>query len=225
VLPAYKNVATSFCDLHDTPGRLLAKGAIRQVVEWETARTFFYWRLQRRLAEGRIRSLCARAQKNLSHDQVTSLLRKWADADRSLETDSNMEGQAAAPNSGPRSADRVPGGGDEGASVFDTDDRWVYQWFEVEEDAILRRVSKLRVTRIAEAVKELCQESAEGFLEGIENALQACVDEAERAKLASAIQARVEQASVQGSTLTAGRSILPPSLLSRLRVGFDPLLR
>lgn len=224
ILPAYKNVATSFCDLHDTPGRLLAKGAIRKIVDWETARTFFYWRLQRRLAEERIRSMCKLANPLLSHDQITTLFRKWADADRSLETEAALDpspSSSAPLVNSETTALQVDGE----PSVFDTDDRWVYQWFEVEEEAIVRRISKIRVMRIAQEVGDLCQESAEGFLEGIENAIRGCVDEGERSKLVAAIQARVEQASTQGSPLTAGRSILPPSLLSRLRVGLDPLLR
>jgi biotin carboxylase/acetyl-CoA carboxylase carboxyltransferase component/biotin carboxyl carrier protein len=225
VLPAYKNVATSFCDLHDTPGRLLAKGAIRKIVAWETARIFFYWRLQRRLSEERIRNMCKAANPKLSHDQITTLFRKWADADRSLEAETALEGQPPSSSGGQLSADGSNLQGDPETSVFDEDDSWVFQWFENEEDAIVRRISKIRVSRIAEEVGELCQESAEGFLEGIENALRACGDDGERAKLASAIQTRVELASSQGSPSTTGRSILPPSLLSRLRVGFDPLLR
>lgn len=215
ILPAYKNVATSFCDLHDTPGRLLAKGAIRKVVPWDQARSFFYWRLQRRLAEGRIRSLCAEANKDLSHTQISALLKRWADADRSLEDEAEVESSEVP--SATESAPILE------ASTFDSDDRWVYQWLEVEEEAIVRRIAKIRVARIADEVKDMCGESVEGFLEGIENAIRSCPDE-ERAKLAAAIQSRVEQASSQGASSSA-RSLLPPSLLSRLRVGFDPLLR
>jgi hypothetical protein len=206
VLPVYKNVATSFCDLHDTPGRLLAKGAVRKIVPWAKARTFFYWRLQRRLAECRIRAMCVNANRNLSHDQITALLRRWAAADHSLEAEAERKETEPDAEAAPPTSD---------VSVFDTDDRWVYQWFEVEEEAILQRVAKLRVTRIAEEVGEMCSESVEGFLDGIESALQACCNDAERAKLASAIQARIEQATAPRST-SSSRSLLPPSLLSRL---------
>jgi acetyl-CoA carboxylase/biotin carboxylase 1 len=40
-----------FADLHDTPGRMKAKGVIRRQVQWANSRTFFYWRLRRRLHE------------------------------------------------------------------------------------------------------------------------------------------------------------------------------
>lgn len=40
-----------FADLHDTPGRMKAKGVIRRKVKWSESRRFFYWRLRRRLLE------------------------------------------------------------------------------------------------------------------------------------------------------------------------------
>lgn len=220
ILPAYKGVATAFCDLHDTPQRLVTKGAIRKVVEWKKARTFFYWRLQRRLSEDRVRGMCQQANSTLTYDQISSLLRKWADADRSLEAEAGIGGEALG--SSPTLQDSIGAVGEDSSSIFDTNDRWVYQWFEVEEDSIVERVSKLRVARVAEEVKELSQESTEGFLEGIAGALQSCTNDSERAKLVAAIQARVEQA----AGISGARSLLPPSLLSRLRVGFDyPSLR
>ena len=46
----YTQVAHEFADLHDRSGRMLAKGVIRDVVEWEDARAYFHARLERRLA-------------------------------------------------------------------------------------------------------------------------------------------------------------------------------
>lgn len=54
LLPMYQQVAFVFADLHDTPGRMKAKGAINGVVAWRRARTFFHARLCRRLAEVRV---------------------------------------------------------------------------------------------------------------------------------------------------------------------------
>ena len=47
----FQQVAVHFADLHDTPGRMRAKGVIRREVKWAASRTFFYWRLRRRLLE------------------------------------------------------------------------------------------------------------------------------------------------------------------------------
>lgn len=49
LLPMYTQVAHEFADLHDRSGRMLAKGVIRDVVEWENARGYFHARLKRRL--------------------------------------------------------------------------------------------------------------------------------------------------------------------------------
>lgn len=51
LLPVYEQIAVQFCELHDTPGRMKAVGVIEAEVEWEDARTFFLFRLRRKLAE------------------------------------------------------------------------------------------------------------------------------------------------------------------------------
>lgn len=47
----YQQIAVHFADLHDTPGRMQAKGVIRRQVDWAESRRYFFYRLQRRLAE------------------------------------------------------------------------------------------------------------------------------------------------------------------------------
>ncbi|CAM9912667.1 unnamed protein product [Discosporangium mesarthrocarpum] len=56
VIGVYRQVAIQFADLHDTPGRMVSRGVIRREVPWAQARTFFYWRLRRRLAEFDLRA-------------------------------------------------------------------------------------------------------------------------------------------------------------------------
>lgn len=51
VIGVYRQVAVQFADLHDTPGRMEARGAVRKMVPFAESRAFFYWRLRRRLAE------------------------------------------------------------------------------------------------------------------------------------------------------------------------------
>ena len=46
--PLYMQVAHEFADLHDRAGRMKAKGCISEVLEWRSARGFFYWRILRR---------------------------------------------------------------------------------------------------------------------------------------------------------------------------------
>lgn len=51
LLPVYAQIAVQFCELHDTPGRMKATGVIEKEVEWTQSRSFFFWRLRRKLAE------------------------------------------------------------------------------------------------------------------------------------------------------------------------------
>ena len=53
LLPAFKVAATQFAALHDTPGVMLAKGAIEAVVPWATSRAFFHADLRRKLEAAR----------------------------------------------------------------------------------------------------------------------------------------------------------------------------
>lgn len=61
LVPIYNHVAVKFCDLHDTPGRMKAKGVISEVIPWAKARTFFFYRLKRRLAQLRFHKQVAAA--------------------------------------------------------------------------------------------------------------------------------------------------------------------
>eukprot|EP00004_Rigifila_ramosa_P006611 TRINITY_DN1746_c0_g1_i1.p1 TRINITY_DN1746_c0_g1~~TRINITY_DN1746_c0_g1_i1.p1 ORF type:complete len:2182 (+),score=504.30 TRINITY_DN1746_c0_g1_i1:514-6546(+) len=75
--PVFEQIATTFADLHDTPGRMKAKGVISEVVEWRGARKFFYWRLRRRLHEELIRKRVMAADSSLTIPQARALLEKW----------------------------------------------------------------------------------------------------------------------------------------------------
>ncbi|XP_031193342.1 acetyl-CoA carboxylase 2 isoform X3 [Mastomys coucha] len=77
LLPIYHQVAVQFADLHDTPGHMLEKGIISDVLEWKTARTFFYWRLRRLLLEAEVKEEILRASPELSHEHTQSMLRRW----------------------------------------------------------------------------------------------------------------------------------------------------
>jgi len=63
LLPVYEQISVQFCELHDTPGRMKAVGVIEKEVEWRQARSFFYWRLRRKLAEFDLRKQLIQAAK------------------------------------------------------------------------------------------------------------------------------------------------------------------
>ncbi|XP_038715965.1 acetyl-CoA carboxylase 1-like [Tripterygium wilfordii] len=78
LLPLYTQIATRFAELHDTSLRMHAKGVIRDVVDWEKSRFYFYRRLRRRLAEGSlIKIVRDAAGEQLSHSSAMDLIKKW----------------------------------------------------------------------------------------------------------------------------------------------------
>ncbi|NXI98643.1 ACACB carboxylase, partial [Psophia crepitans] len=77
LLPVYYQVAVHFADLHDTPGRMQEKGVITDVLEWKTARSFLYWRLRRLLLEEVVKVEVLKANSELSHIHIQSMLRRW----------------------------------------------------------------------------------------------------------------------------------------------------
>ena len=83
LLPVYEQISVQFCELHDTPGRMKAVGVIEKEVEWSQARTFFYWRLRRKLAEFDLRKKLVdaaevgRGVKSLEPLQATSMIKQW----------------------------------------------------------------------------------------------------------------------------------------------------
>ena len=58
-MPYYTPIGEIFADLHDRPERMLAKGVIRSIVNWRGARTYFYWRIKRRVRAPPVRAQAA----------------------------------------------------------------------------------------------------------------------------------------------------------------------
>uniref|UniRef100_A0A8C3P578 Acetyl-CoA carboxylase beta n=1 Tax=Cyanoderma ruficeps TaxID=181631 RepID=A0A8C3P578_9PASS len=77
LLPVYHQVAVRFADLHDTPGRMQEKGVITDILEWKGARSFLYWRLRRLLLEEMVKGEVLKANSELSHIHIQSMLRRW----------------------------------------------------------------------------------------------------------------------------------------------------
>ncbi|XP_005636385.1 acetyl-CoA carboxylase 2 isoform X1 [Canis lupus familiaris] len=77
LLPIYHQVAVQFASLHDKPICMLEKGAIFDILEWKTARTFLYWRLRRLLLEDQVKQEILQVSSELSHVHVQSMLRRW----------------------------------------------------------------------------------------------------------------------------------------------------
>ena len=81
LLPLYVQVSHEFADLHDRPGRMVAKGVIRDVVPWAEARPYFYHRVRRRLAQDALVKALQAVDAELVHQDGVALVRGWCDAD------------------------------------------------------------------------------------------------------------------------------------------------
>jgi len=85
LIPVYEQISVQFCELHDTPGRMKAVGVIQQEVEWQQSRSFFYWRLRRKLAEFDLRkqliqaSEVGRGVQSPSPLEASAIIRRWFD--------------------------------------------------------------------------------------------------------------------------------------------------
>jgi len=77
LLPMYHQVSVHFADLHDTPERMLEKGAINDIVPWRKSRSILYWRLRRLLLQDRVVKALLEAQPLLAVGQGEAMLRRW----------------------------------------------------------------------------------------------------------------------------------------------------
>jgi len=73
----YHQVAVKFAELHDTPVRMKEKGCVREVVEWKTSRSFFYWRLRRKILETRLEKMIQEAGGKGNHSRNEAMIKRW----------------------------------------------------------------------------------------------------------------------------------------------------
>lgn len=137
VIGVYRQVAVQFADLHDTPGRMEARGAVRKVVPFAESRAFFYWRLRRRLAEFDLRRKIKLADPSVDALGASALLGEWFSEEN--------EG-----NNGDWDADKA-----------------VLRWMENKSGSIRSRLEEVQFRRVSAQVAELATSSPEAVLEGL----------------------------------------------------------
>lgn len=79
LLPVYTQIAIRFAQLHDTSDRMAAKGVIKEVIEWEQSRFFFYKRLRRRVSEASLVRIVrdAAGEDHMSYYSAIQLIKEW----------------------------------------------------------------------------------------------------------------------------------------------------
>lgn len=147
LLPIYAQISIQFADLHDRSGRMKAKGAIRQEIEWKNARRFFYWRVRRRLNEEYI-------------------LKRMSDASNK----SNISATSSAP-----SKDRVQNqktlAAWTGVADYNTNDKAVATWFEENAETVTAKVKQLKSEAVTSSVSDMLRGDKESALKGLKDML------------------------------------------------------
>jgi len=135
--PYYHSVATHFCDLHDTPGRMKAKGVTRDTVPWKQSRAYFYWRLRRRLAE---QKLAQRIDEASSGSSLLAASTSKSDVQWSATQATVQKWMRASP---------VPVVDSKTTSA---EDRAAAEWFEKAENKafVEARLTEMRTSRVRE---------------------------------------------------------------------------
>merc|ERR1719235_1036878 len=87
LMPLYVQISHEFADLHDRPGRMKAKGVIREIVPWKRAREYFFWRVRRRLMQDALVKQLKAADESLTHADCLGLLSGWIGDKASWEDD------------------------------------------------------------------------------------------------------------------------------------------
>jgi acetyl-CoA carboxylase/biotin carboxylase 1 len=99
LMPLYVQISHEFADLHDRPGRMKAKGVIRDVVPWKRAREYFFWRVRRRLVQDALVKELKAADASLSHADCLTMLNGWIGEKASWDDDKAvlafLEGEGA----------------------------------------------------------------------------------------------------------------------------------
>ncbi|XP_065178755.1 acetyl-CoA carboxylase-like [Sycon ciliatum] len=77
ISPMYQQIAVKFADLHDTAGRMLEKNVIHRALDWRSSRTFFFFRLRRRLEEFDFWRHLESKDKTYTQQKSITLLHRW----------------------------------------------------------------------------------------------------------------------------------------------------
>ncbi|KAJ5733760.1 Acetyl-CoA carboxylase [Penicillium malachiteum] len=161
LLPVYLQIALQFADLHDRAGRMQAKNTIRQPLQWQNARRFFYWRLRRRLSE----ELIVKRMVAASPAPATPTGAAGTIPSSGPTTHSTTESPRAVHL---RTLHSWTGLLD---NEVEHDDRKVATWYEENKKLVQSKVESLRTEGVASEVAQLLIGNKEGGLRGVQQVL------------------------------------------------------
>jgi len=80
LLPLYKQVAVTYCDLHDKSSRMKSMGVIHEELNWADSRSYLHWRIRRRIQENSAIKQLRKAVPTLSHENAAAAVAKMVEA-------------------------------------------------------------------------------------------------------------------------------------------------
>jgi acetyl-CoA carboxylase / biotin carboxylase 1 len=190
-MASYVQVATHFADLHDTPGRMASKKCIAGVVEWRRSRSFFHWRLRRKLAENSLIHHITSTTGISSFKKVSELLKIWfvRSAKRLVASPrlisnwrnyaSGVSAAGVPDNPGLRSSPINDGAGDE---LLWADDRKILNWMSSSESNIDEEVNRLREIHVIDSIIKHSRENRPAVLKAMLKLIDD-LDESEKDRL------------------------------------------
>ncbi|KAI9329995.1 acetyl-CoA carboxylase [Obelidium mucronatum] len=150
LLPVFHQISVQFADLHDKPGRMLAKGAVSAVVPFAESRKFFYWRLLRRISEDSIIKEMRLADESITRQKALALLAQWYSDDQHVDAKG-----------------RIMDIGDESDDDDDREgDLETVRWMNVRRTLINERIAKLKSHSLKVKLEELVKSDPQAALEG-----------------------------------------------------------
>jgi acetyl-CoA carboxylase carboxyltransferase component len=189
LLSTYTQIANQLVDLQDTPGRMMAVGAIHGIIDWSQSRSYFYWRLRRKLAEFALRKQVVEIVGKTSEifspseangivdgngDKDSASLLKAASYIRQWYIEDESKNKSGFNQSGMSWSAYASGGGlgdlsfkGEDAEQTWNDDKRVLSWMRDERQSIERKIYKLRRKAIASRVCELGEQDADAVVQGV----------------------------------------------------------
>ena len=153
LLPVYQQLAIQFADLHDTAGRMKAKGTIRETLDWTNARRYFYWRVRRRLAEEYARRRMTIANKSLTREEQTKTLVGWFGRDTVHSSESDL------------------------SQIWESEDRVVLEWIEGQNRKLDGLIEELSTVGTANEILRMYTSNRAGVVEGFDRILQSLSDQ------------------------------------------------
>ncbi|KAI9204928.1 acetyl-CoA carboxylase [Polychytrium aggregatum] len=136
LLPLFHQAAVQFADLHDKPGRMVAKKVINQSIPWRESRRHFYWRLLRRVSEDHLIKEMRSADSDLDRKQARELLASWFSSDQHT------------------------------LQAYDSSDLDVVRWISTKRVQIDERLAKISSARSYKDIEQLVRKDANAALDG-----------------------------------------------------------